>query len=158
MRGTISLKSGTALSLSFLSLSYKLKVRIRSGHRVMTSCMASCSIEIGGFCDLSHLGEFHCCFNVFLHLRWHYWCIWIYRCHIQLPRGQDHARSRVPWAVSVAHFDRYFSNFTAMLSLRDIVKSKPNAGFGISTYELTICNPPCVKVSEVIRGHLRLLT
>ena len=31
------------------------------------------------------------------------------------------SRSRLPWAVSVAHFDRYFSYFTAILSLRDVV-------------------------------------
>ena len=26
----------------------------------MTSYKTSCSVEIGGFCDLSYLGEFHC--------------------------------------------------------------------------------------------------
>ena len=36
--------------------------------------------------------------------------------------GQGHARSRLPWAVSVAHFDRYFFLIcTAMMSLRDVV-------------------------------------
>ena len=29
---------------------------VRSGHGVMTSC----SVEIGGFCNPSYLGEFHC--------------------------------------------------------------------------------------------------
>ena len=74
------------------------------------------------------------------------------RSHIQLPRGQGHAGSRLPWAVSVAHFGRYFSNVTAILSLRDVVKSKTNARFGISAYELTMYDSTCVKV---IRGHLR---
>ena len=38
----------------------KIHGRIRSGHGVMASYMTSCSVEIGGFCDLSYLGELHC--------------------------------------------------------------------------------------------------
>ena len=30
------------------------------GQEVMTSYVRSCSDEIGGFCDLSYLGEFRC--------------------------------------------------------------------------------------------------
>ena len=59
--------------------------------------------------------------SVLLHCRQHNWCLWISRSHIQLPWGQGHARSRVPWAVSVAHFSRYNSNFTAIQSLGVIV-------------------------------------
>ena len=59
--------------------------------------------------------------SLLLHSRQHHWCLWISRSHIQLPRGQGHARSRVPWSVSVAHFSRYNSKFTAALSLRVIV-------------------------------------
>ena len=55
--------------------------------------------------------------SVFLHCRQHNWCLWISRSHIQLPPG---SRLSVPRAVSVAHFSRYSSNFTAILSLRDI--------------------------------------
>ena len=35
-------------------------VGCRSGHGVMTSYITSCSAEIGGFCNLSYLGECHC--------------------------------------------------------------------------------------------------
>ena len=69
-----------------------------------------------------------------------------------MPRSQGDARSRGPWAVSVAHFNSYISNFTDVLSFNDIAKSKTNARFGLSAYELTIYDPPCVKV---IKGHLR---
>ena len=46
----------------------------------------------------------------------------------------------------------FFSNVTAILSLRDVVWSKTKARFGISAYELTVHDPSCVKV---IRGHPR---
>ena len=58
--------------------------------------------------------------SVLLHCRQHNWCLWISRNHIQLPWGQGLARW-VPWAVSVVHFNRYNSNFTAVLSLGIIV-------------------------------------
>ena len=76
--------------------------------RSLTSYMMSFSDEIGTVCDLSYLGEFHC----FLE--------WVFAQQAALmvlmdiekpstvPRGQGHTRSRLPWAVSVAHFDSYF--------------------------------------------------
>ena len=54
------LKFGTALRPSLLHLPWKCHGRVGSGHGVMVSYMTSCSVEIGGFCDLSYLGEFHC--------------------------------------------------------------------------------------------------
>ena len=35
----------------------------------MTSCMPSCSVEIGGFCNLWYLGEFHCFLERFFALQ-----------------------------------------------------------------------------------------
>ena len=61
--------------------------------------------------------------------------------------------------LSVAHFRRYNSKFTAALSLRVIVYSKTNARFGISAYEWTVCDPSGVDVRrEAIEGHMRSLT
>ena len=51
-------------------------------------------------------------------------------------------------AVSVVHFSRYNSKFTVTLSLGVIIYSKTNVGFGISDDELTIYDPPCVKVMK----------
>ena len=40
--------------------SYVEKFPEMLGQEVMTSYVRSCLDEIGGFCDLWHLGEFHC--------------------------------------------------------------------------------------------------
>ena len=88
---------------------------------VMTSYVRSCSDEMSRFCDLSYLDGFRCFLCVLLDCRQHNLCLWISRIHIQLPCGQGQARFRVPWAVSVAHFSRYSSNFTGVLSLGVIV-------------------------------------
>ena len=95
------------------------------------------------------LASFVALSSVVLHCRQHNWCFWISRSHIQLPWGQGHARSRLPWVVSEAHFSRYNPNCTVVLRLGVIAESKTNVRFGISTYELTVYHPPCVKVIKV---------
>ena len=112
-----------------------------------------CSDEIGRVRALSYLGWVQCFLGCFLlYCRRHNWCLLISRGHIQFAWGQGHARSRVQWAISVAHFNRYISNCTAVLSLGIIVQSKTNSRFEIITYELTIYDPTC---GNVIKGHPR---
>ena len=74
----------------------------------MTSYMMSCSIETGGFCDLSYLGEFHYFLERVSALQVALMVFMDIEKSYTVPRGQGHTRSRLPWAVSVAHFDRYF--------------------------------------------------
>ena len=67
----------------------------------------SCSVKIGGFCNLSQLREFPQFLLLFLHCMQAIRCLWISRTHIQTSRGQGHARSRMPGAVFVARFQSF---------------------------------------------------
>ena len=59
--------------------------------------------------------------SILSHSRQHHWWLWISRRHIQLPLGQGHTRSQVPWSVFLAHFSHHNSMFIPALSLQVIV-------------------------------------
>ena len=110
----------------------------------MTSYMTSCSVEIGGFCDLFYLDEFHFFLEWVLALKA---ALMVFR-DIEKPYtvalGSRSRKVTPAMGYFRSSFRPLFFNFTAILSLRDDVKSKTNARFGISAYELTTYDPPCV--------------
>ena len=63
------------------------------------------------------------------------WCLLIFRSNIQLSPGQGPARSRMPWVVLVAHFNRYNSNVLGIVGIRIFVLNKTNGRLEIGVYE-----------------------
>ena len=124
MRWPIWLKVDTALRLSFLHLPWNFKVRFRSGYGVMTSYMTSCSVEIGGFEIYRIWVSFIAFWSGLLHCKQHKWWSLTFRSHIQLPRGQGHARTRVSWAVSVAHLTVIFRTLQLFWASRTLFRAE----------------------------------
>ena len=97
------------------------RCKVRKLWRHMSGHVRTKSADFAIYCIWTSFVAF---WSVLLYFRQHNWYLWISRSHIQLPWCQGHPRSQVWCAVSVAHFSRYNSNFTAVLSLESLFRAK----------------------------------
>ena len=137
-------------------ISRKLWLSEVSGHEVMTSLCQVMFGKMGGFCVYRTWVSSIAFWSMFLHCMQHIWCLLISRSHIQLPRGQGHARSRLPWGVSLAHFSHYSFNFIAILSLgaRGHSLEQNECQIRHHCQEYTVCRWSTM-FFQLIQGHPR---
>ena len=92
--------------------------------------------------------------GVLLHCRQHNRCLWISRSHIPLPWGQDHTRSRVPWAVSTV----IFLTFQLPWASRALFRAKLMPYLESAPTNWLYRTRHMSRSYKVIRGHKRSLT